>query len=117
MKLACFLLLLLWLWMPLRAFSQSSGGATASLSAQATATATTEYTLPPPELEKSKALYVLRGTMQIAGFAYSLVVLITILLSGIVARYRTWAEAVSGNRFVQASIVVPLFFITTDLSD
>jgi STE24 endopeptidase len=77
-----------------------------------TATQTTEYTLPPDKLAKSKALYELRGKLRIIDTAYSLIILLAILSLGIAAKYRDWAEKVSGNRFVQALIFVPLFLLT-----
>ncbi|HWF04065.1 MAG TPA: M48 family metallopeptidase [Candidatus Angelobacter sp.] len=77
-----------------------------------TATQTTEYTLPPDKLAKAKALYELRGKLRIIDTAYSLIILLAILSLGIAAKYRDWAEKVSGNRFVQALIFVPLFILT-----
>jgi Zn-dependent protease with chaperone function len=76
------------------------------------ATQTTEYTLPPDKLVKAKALYELRGKLRIIDTAYSLIILLAILSLGIAAKYRDWAEKVSGNRFVQALIFVPLFMLT-----
>jgi Zn-dependent protease with chaperone function len=77
-----------------------------------TATPTTEYTLPPDKLAKAKALYDLRGKLRIIDTAYSLIVLLAILALGIAAKYRDWAEKVSGNRFVQALLFVPLLLLT-----
>jgi STE24 endopeptidase len=84
---------------------------TAAAPSQA-ATQTTEYTLPPDKLAKSKALYELRGKLRIIDTAYSLIILLAILSLGIAAKYRDWAERVSGSRFVQAFIFVPLFLLT-----
>jgi STE24 endopeptidase len=77
-----------------------------------TITPTTEYTLPPDKLAKAKALYDLRGKLRIIDTAYSLIVLLAILALGVAAKYRDWAEKVSGNRFVQALIFVPLLLLT-----
>jgi STE24 endopeptidase len=77
-----------------------------------TITPTTEYTLPPDKLAKAKALYDLRGKLRIIDTAYSLIVLLAILALGIAAKYRDWAEKVSGNRFVQALLFVPLLLLT-----
>jgi Zn-dependent protease with chaperone function len=85
--------------------------ATAASPGQA-ATQTTEYTLPPDKLVKAKALYELRGKLRIIDTAYSLIILLAILSLGIAAKYRDWAEKVSGNRFVQALIFVPLLLLT-----
>src|ERR1700727_1682192 len=77
-----------------------------------TTTPTTEYTLPPDKLAKAKALYDLRGKLRIIDTAYSLIVLLAILSLGVAAKYRDWAEKVSGNRFVQALIFIPLLLLT-----
>ncbi|HEY2390306.1 MAG TPA: M48 family metallopeptidase [Candidatus Angelobacter sp.] len=92
---------------------------TASATPEATATAsnktatqTTEYTLPQDKLAKSKALYELRGKLRIFDTVYSLIILLAILSFGIAAKYRDWAEKVSGNRFVQA-LIFALFLMLT----
>jgi STE24 endopeptidase len=91
----------------------SASATPAAAAAQNTTTApTTEYTLPPDKLAKSKALYELRGKLRIIDTAYSLIILLAILSLGIAAKYRDWAEKVSGNLFVQALIFVPLFLLT-----
>jgi STE24 endopeptidase len=76
------------------------------------ATQTAVYTLPPDKLAKSKALYDLRGKLQIIDTVWSFVVLLGILYLKIGARYRDWTERVSRYRFVQALIFVPLFLLT-----
>jgi STE24 endopeptidase len=76
------------------------------------ATQTAVYILPPDKLAKSKALYDLRGKLQIIDTVWSFVVLLGILYLGIGARYRDWTERVSKYRFVQALIFVPLFLLT-----
>ena len=80
-----------------------------------TATPTTAYTLPPDKLEKSKALYDLRGKLRIIGTVWSFVVLLAVLYLGIAAKYRDWAERAFKNSFLQALIMVPLFLLTLDL--
>jgi STE24 endopeptidase len=80
-------------------------------------TQTSVYTLPPDKLAKAKALYDLRGTLRIVGTVLSFVILLAILYSGLVARYRDWAEKISRNRFVQALVVIPLFVLTLDILD
>jgi STE24 endopeptidase len=74
---------------------------------------TTEYTLPPDELAKSKALYDLRGKLRIIDTVYGLLILLGLLYFGVAAKYRDIAEAAGKNRFVQALIFVALFLITT----
>jgi STE24 endopeptidase len=81
------------------------------------ATQTTAYTLPPDKLAKSKALYDLRGTLRIVGTVWSFAVLIGLLYLGVVARYRDWAEKISGSGFVQGLVLIPLFVLTINLLD
>src|SRR5215831_9310633 len=76
-----------------------------------TATPTTTYTLPPDKLEKSKALYDLRGKLRIIGTVWSFVVVLGVLYLGLGARYRNWAEKASRWTFVQAFIVVALLLL------
>jgi STE24 endopeptidase len=90
----------------------ASPAATPAAAQSAPATQTTQYTLPPDKLAKSKALYDLRGKLRIIDTAYSLIVLLAILSLGVAAKYRDWAESVSGRRFVQALIFVPLLLLT-----
>jgi STE24 endopeptidase len=110
------LLVLCFGFVPHSVNAQTPAAPAASPSAAAapgtTATQTTEYTLPPDKLARSKALYELRGKLRIIDTAYSLIILLVILSLGIAAKYRDWAEKVSGNRFVQAMIFVPLFLLT-----
>jgi Zn-dependent protease with chaperone function len=75
----------------------------------------TAYTLPPDKLEKSKALYTLSVGLRIVDSIYSFLVLLALLLFGIAARFRDWAESVSRWRFVQALVFVPLLMITISL--
>jgi STE24 endopeptidase len=93
------------------AAAPSASPSTAAVQAKP-ATQTAVYTLPPDKLAKSKALYDLRGKLQIIDTVWSFVVLLGILYLGIGARYRDWTERVSKYRFVQALIFVPLFLLT-----
>jgi STE24 endopeptidase len=76
---------------------------------------TTEYTLPPDKLAKSKALYDLRGKLQIVGTLYGFLVLLGLLYFGVAAKYCDWAERVSNRRFLQALVFVPLLLLTLTL--
>ncbi len=112
-----FLLVLCLGMAPQRVMAQAPAAVPAAPSSSAAAQSantapTTEYTLPPDKLAKSKALYDLRGKLRIIDTTYSLIVLLAILSLGIAAKYRDWAEKVSGNRFVQALIFVPLLLLT-----
>lgn len=114
--LGSLLLLVFCLGVAPHAVAQAPSAPAASAStaaAQNTTTApTTEYTLPPDKLAKSKALYELRGKLRIIDTAYSLIILLAILSLGVAAKYRDWAEKVSGNRFVQA-LIFALFLMLT----
>src|SRR5260370_8182997 len=88
---------------------------TVAESAMPAASPTTAYTLPPDKLEKSRALYHLRGKLLIVGTLWSLVVLLALLYLGIAAKYRDWAERAFRNSFLQALIMVTLFLLTLDL--
>jgi len=84
-------------------------------SSQPEKTPTTAYTLSPDKLEKSKALYALSLRLRIIDTIYSFLILLGLLLFGIAARYRDWAEGVARWRFVQALVFVPLLLITISL--
>src|SRR5215471_17178297 len=83
----------------------------------ASSTPTTAYTLPPDKLEKSKALYDLRGRLRIIGTVWSFVVILGVLYLGLGARFRNWAEKASRWTFVQALIVVALLLLTLSILD
>ena len=76
---------------------------------------TIAYTLPPDKLEKARALYTLRTRLWLAGTVYSLLILLGLLYSGVAARYRDWAQAISCWRFLQAPVFVPLTLLTIAL--
>jgi STE24 endopeptidase len=85
--------------------------------ASASSAPTTAYTLPPDKLEKSKALYDLRGRLRIIDTIWSFVVVLGVLYLGLGARYRDWAEKASKRTFVQAFIVVALLLLTLGILD
>src|SRR6185312_7945605 len=78
---------------------------------------TTEYTLPPDELAKSKALYDIDGRLRIIGTVWGFVVLLGILYLGVVAKFRDWAEKSGRNSFVQALAVIPAFIVILNVLD
>ena len=67
----------------------------------------TAYTLPPELHKKAHLLSRIAFWGQLAGFVYSVVVLLLILRWNWAARFRDWAERVTKNRFVQACIFTP----------
>ena len=90
---------------------------TAQTAAFTEAGPTTAYTLPPDKLEKSRALYDLRGRLRIIGTVWSFAVLLGVLYFGVMARYRDWAERAAKKPFKQALVAVPLFLLTVDILD
>lgn len=72
----------------------------------------TAYTLPPDLYRKARHLAQISFGGQIALFLYSIVVLLVILKWRLAPKYRTWAEKVSPNRFLQAAIFSPLILLT-----
>src|SRR5579884_2969824 len=114
MKQVHFLAVFILLW----AVPQASPQATAGLPSPRIASnggGKATYSLPPDKLAKSKALYAQREVLSIAGIAYSLGVLVAMLVFGVIPRYRNWAESFSRHSFVQGLIVIPLFLLTLDL--
>ncbi|PYP91650.1 MAG: peptidase M48 [Candidatus Angelobacter sp. Gp1-AA117] len=78
-------------------------------------TRTTAYTLPPDKLAKSKALYDLDNRLLLIDTVYGFLILLGILYLGVAARYRDWAEKVSGYFRYQALIFLPLLLLTIRL--
>ncbi|HEV2989799.1 MAG TPA: M48 family peptidase, partial [Candidatus Angelobacter sp.] len=108
------LLVLVVTCLPLRALGMPQANEPTSVYRSAPAQ-TTAYTLPPDKLEKSRALYMQFLKLTISDAIYSFLILLALLLFGIAARYRDWAESVSGQHFVQALVFVPLLMITISL--
>ena len=75
----------------------------------------TEYRLPPDKLAKSEALYHTQTIMLVVEALYGIGVLTILLMFGVSARFRDWAERASPRRFVQAIIFAPLLLLTIDL--
>lgn len=73
----------------------------------------TGYRLPPNLYRKAVTLGKIRFRLALLGFPYSLVVLWLILRWKFAPKYRDWAEAASGRRFLQCVIFAPLFLLTT----
>ena len=74
-----------------------------------------QYSLPPDKLQLAgdyaHSGYWLHFTSEL----YAILILAAILVSGLGAKFRDWAEAVSKHRFLQALIFVPLLLLTNDL--
>jgi STE24 endopeptidase len=111
---ACLVITICLVMTPQSAHTQPNTSLPSATNVQnASGTQTTQYTLPPDKLAKSKALYDLRGKLQIIDTVYGLLILLGLLYLGIAAKYRDIAEASGKNRFVQALIFVALFLVTT----
>jgi STE24 endopeptidase len=111
---ACLVITICLMMTPQSAHTQPNTSLPSATNVQnASGTQTTQYTLPPDKLAKSKALYDLRGKLQIIDTVYGLLILLGLLYLGIAAKYRDIAEASGKNRFVQALIFVALFLVTT----
>ncbi|MFL6313652.1 MAG: M48 family metallopeptidase [Terriglobales bacterium] len=111
---ACLVITICLMMTPQSAHTQPNTSLPSATNVQnASGTQTTQYTLPPDKLAKSKALYDLRGKLQIIDTVYGLLILLGLLYIGIAAKYRDIAEASGKNRFVQALIFVALFLVTT----
>jgi Zn-dependent protease with chaperone function len=85
---------------------------------QATTTATTPakritaYTLPPELYQKARRLNRMRFGYRIFSLFYSVFVLWLVLQTRWSAKFRDWAEASTGRRFLQALIFTALFALT-----
>lgn len=80
-----------------------------------TASAPLHYSLPPEKLklaiEYAHAGYGLHFGSEIL----AILILLAIIITGLGAKFRDWAEAVSKRRFVQALIFVPLLLLVNDV--
>jgi STE24 endopeptidase len=75
----------------------------------------TAYTLPPDRYKKAHDLGRIYFRFTIVGFFYGLVALWLVLRWKLAPKYRTIAEGVSSNRFVQAFVFVPILILTIDI--
>jgi STE24 endopeptidase len=118
-KAAGMLVFLVLLYVPfLRAQPSSKVPAPAPHSAAQQAQAPskiTAYTLPPDLYRKARNRGRIGFASRVFGFFYGLWILRFLLRRKAAARYRDWAEHVSGKRFVQAFIFTPLLLLTIAL--
>ena len=68
-----------------------------------------EYSLPPDKLQKSHALYIQQISLEVIDSVYGFLVLLFLLYTGTVAKFRTLAESLAESKWLQSFIVVPLF--------
>lgn len=76
---------------------------------------TNEYSLPPDKLKQAVDYSHARNWLYFGGTIYGIAALLVVLQWGLAAKFRDWAEAASGHRFVQALVFVPLIALAIDL--
>jgi STE24 endopeptidase len=76
----------------------------------------TEYTLPPDKLAKAEALYHLSTVLYLFGTLFGILVLWVLLKLRVAPAIRDVVERLSGNRFVQTLIFVPLLMLLIALA-
>ena len=93
---------------------QQTPAATSSTAPNATENSpkVTAYTLPPDLYKKARERSRINFHLELIGFVYGLVVLLLLLRWRISPVYRTWAERISGRRFLQAVVFAPLLLRT-----
>jgi STE24 endopeptidase len=78
---------------------------------------TEQYTLSEDRYEKAVAYSRAGYTLYFISYFVSLSVLVLLLRLGVAARFRDFAERVSGRRWLQAFVFVPLLILTSDIFD
>jgi STE24 endopeptidase len=73
------------------------------------------YSLPPDKLQRAIEYAHAGYALYFGSELYSFLILVAVIVTGLAAKFRDWAEAASPRRFVQALVFVPLFVITNDL--
>jgi STE24 endopeptidase len=74
-----------------------------------------QYSLPPDKLQRAIEYSHAGYRLHFASEIYSILILAAIIITGIAAKFRDWAETASKRRFVQALVFIPLLLITNDL--
>lgn len=93
--------------------AQTAIPSTPTYSLRSGTTHITGYTLPPDLYRKAVNLGKIRFRLALLGFPYSLLVLWLILHWKLAPKYRDWAAAFSGKRFLQCALFSPLLLLTT----
>ena len=75
------------------------------------------YSLPPDQLARAIECARARVRLHFTEVAYGLLVLAGVLAWRVAPRFRTWAEAGSGRRIVQAYVFGPLLFLAIDVGN
>jgi Zn-dependent protease with chaperone function len=78
---------------------------------------TEQYTLSEDRYEKAVAYSRAAYTLYFISYFVSFVVLLLLLRLGVAARFRDFAERVTGRRWLQAFVFAPLLLLTCDIFD
>jgi STE24 endopeptidase len=78
---------------------------------------TEQYTLSEDRYEKAVAYSRAGYTLYFVSYFVSIAVLLLLLRMGVAARFRDFAERVTGRRWLQALVFVPLLIVTSDIFD
>ena len=78
---------------------------------------TEQYTLSEDRYEKAVAYSRAGYTLYFVSYFVSIAVLLLLLRMGAAARFRDFAERVTGRRWLQAFVFVPLLIVTSDIFD
>jgi len=74
-----------------------------------------QYSLPPDQLQRAIDYAHARYALHFGSELLSIAILAAIIVTGLSAKFRDWAETASKRRSVQALIFVPLLLIFNDL--
>jgi len=76
----------------------------------------TTYTLPPEKLQQAIDYARARHWLHFLSVGYGIAVVLLILAVKVAPRLRTWAEGITGVRFLQAYLFAPLLLLVTDVA-
>jgi Zn-dependent protease with chaperone function len=74
-----------------------------------------KYSLPPEKLQRAVDYAHSLYRLHFASEALGILILVAIIVTGLAAKFRDWAEAASSRRFVQALVFVPLLLLANDV--
>jgi STE24 endopeptidase len=74
-----------------------------------------QYSLPPDQLQRAIDYAHAGYRLHFGSEVLSIAILAAIVVTGLGAKFRDWAEAVSKRRFVQALVFIPLLLIFNDV--
>jgi STE24 endopeptidase len=93
----------------------SAGSSQASSSTPPAAPRVTQYTLSSDKLQKAHGLYITENVMFFFGSFYGLALMLLFLRCRWMVKFRDFADRHSAHRFLQSTIVIPLFIATTGI--